>query len=144
MADLSVSGGLSLWFHIRWKATGASGKWSHPGTVAADRTVLPLNSRIRIYGPKSARYANLVALTQSACGDRGDPRRRRPLLELARGRVTAETAFERFDFGRAEAFRPQRFALLFRPCRNQYADGEKIVRLDRAILADGKELRVYH
>ena len=28
---------------------GASGKWSHPGTVAADRRVLPLNSRIRIY-----------------------------------------------------------------------------------------------
>ena len=26
----------------------------------------------------------------------------------------------------------------------QYADGEKIVRLERVILADGKELRVYH
>lgn len=25
----------------------------------------------------------------------------------------------------------------------QYADGEKIVRLERVILADGKELRVY-
>ena len=34
---------------------GASGKWSHPGTVAADRSVLPLNSRIRIYG--AARYS---------------------------------------------------------------------------------------
>ena len=34
---------------------GASGKWSHPGTVAADRTVLPLNSRIRIYG--AGRYS---------------------------------------------------------------------------------------
>jgi len=32
------------------EGTGASGKWSHPGTVAADRDVLPLNSRIRIYG----------------------------------------------------------------------------------------------
>jgi 3D (Asp-Asp-Asp) domain-containing protein len=32
------------------EGTGASGKWSHPGTVAADRTVLPLNSRIRVYG----------------------------------------------------------------------------------------------
>ncbi len=29
---------------------GASGKWSHPGTVAADRHILPLNSRIRVYG----------------------------------------------------------------------------------------------
>jgi 3D (Asp-Asp-Asp) domain-containing protein len=37
------------------EGTGASGKWSHPGTVAADRTVLPLNSRIRIYG--AARYS---------------------------------------------------------------------------------------
>ena len=34
---------------------GASGKWSHPGTVAADRKVLPLNSRIRIYG--AGRYS---------------------------------------------------------------------------------------
>ena len=32
------------------EGTGTSGKWSHPGTVAADRSVLPLNSRIRIYG----------------------------------------------------------------------------------------------
>jgi 3D (Asp-Asp-Asp) domain-containing protein len=32
------------------EGTGASGKWSHPGTVAADRRVLPLNTRIRIYG----------------------------------------------------------------------------------------------
>lgn len=32
------------------EGTGASGKWSHPGTVAADRNVLPLNTRIRIYG----------------------------------------------------------------------------------------------
>ena len=32
------------------EGTGASGKWSHPGTVAADRKVLPLNSRIRIFG----------------------------------------------------------------------------------------------
>jgi len=32
------------------EGTGASGKWSHPGAVAADRKVLPLNSRIRIYG----------------------------------------------------------------------------------------------
>lgn len=29
--------------------------WSHPGTVAADRKVLPLNSRIRIYG--AGRYS---------------------------------------------------------------------------------------
>ena len=28
------------------ESTGASGKWSHPGTVAADRKVLPLNSRV--------------------------------------------------------------------------------------------------
>lgn len=32
------------------EGTGASGKWSHPGTVAADRAILPLNSRIRVYG----------------------------------------------------------------------------------------------
>jgi 3D (Asp-Asp-Asp) domain-containing protein len=32
------------------EGTGASGKWSHPGTVAADRNLLPLNSRIRIFG----------------------------------------------------------------------------------------------
>jgi 3D (Asp-Asp-Asp) domain-containing protein len=32
------------------EGTGAAGKWSHPGTVAADRKVLPLNSRIRVYG----------------------------------------------------------------------------------------------
>ncbi len=32
------------------EGTGASGKWSRPGTVAADRDILPLNSRIRIYG----------------------------------------------------------------------------------------------
>jgi 3D (Asp-Asp-Asp) domain-containing protein len=37
------------------EGTGASGKWSHPGTVAADRDVLPLNSRIRIYG--AGRYS---------------------------------------------------------------------------------------
>jgi 3D (Asp-Asp-Asp) domain-containing protein len=35
--------------------TGASGKWPHPGTAAADRKVLPLNSRIRIYG--AGRYS---------------------------------------------------------------------------------------
>jgi 3D (Asp-Asp-Asp) domain-containing protein len=32
------------------EGTSASGKWSHPGTVAADRNVLPLNSRIRVFG----------------------------------------------------------------------------------------------
>ena len=32
------------------EGTGAAGKWSHPGTVAADRKILPLNSRIRVYG----------------------------------------------------------------------------------------------
>jgi 3D (Asp-Asp-Asp) domain-containing protein len=37
------------------EGTGAAGKWSHPGTVAADRKVLPLNSRIRIYG--AGRYS---------------------------------------------------------------------------------------
>jgi 3D (Asp-Asp-Asp) domain-containing protein len=37
------------------EGTGASGKWSHPGTVAADRNILPLNSRIRIYG--AGRYS---------------------------------------------------------------------------------------
>jgi 3D (Asp-Asp-Asp) domain-containing protein len=37
------------------EGTGASGKWSHPGSVAADRSVLPLNSRIRIYG--AGRYS---------------------------------------------------------------------------------------
>ena len=37
------------------EGTGAAGKWSHPGTVAADRRVLPLNSRIRIYG--AGRYS---------------------------------------------------------------------------------------
>jgi len=37
------------------EGTSASGKWSHPGTVAADRKVLPLNSRIRIYG--AGRYS---------------------------------------------------------------------------------------
>jgi 3D (Asp-Asp-Asp) domain-containing protein len=40
------------------EGTGASGKWPHPGTVAADRKVLPLNSRIRIEraGPYSGEY----------------------------------------------------------------------------------------
>ena len=37
------------------EGTGASGKWSHPGTVAPDRRLLPLNSRIRIYG--AGRYS---------------------------------------------------------------------------------------
>ena len=37
------------------EGTGASGKWSHPGTVAANRTVLPLNTRIRVYG--AGRYS---------------------------------------------------------------------------------------
>ncbi len=37
------------------EGTGSSGKWSHPGTVAADRNILPLNSRIRIYG--AGRYS---------------------------------------------------------------------------------------
>jgi 3D (Asp-Asp-Asp) domain-containing protein len=37
------------------EGTGASGKWSHPGSVAADRKILPLNSRIRIYG--AGRYS---------------------------------------------------------------------------------------
>jgi 3D (Asp-Asp-Asp) domain-containing protein len=37
------------------EGTGASGKWSHPGTVAADRNILPLNSRIRVYG--AGRYS---------------------------------------------------------------------------------------
>ena len=37
------------------EGAGASGKWSHPGSVAADRTVLPLNTRIRIYG--AGRYS---------------------------------------------------------------------------------------
>jgi len=37
------------------EGTGASGKWSHPGSVAADRKVLPLNSRIRVYG--AGRYS---------------------------------------------------------------------------------------
>jgi 3D (Asp-Asp-Asp) domain-containing protein len=37
------------------EGTGASGKWSHPGSVAADRNALPLNSRIRIYG--AGRYS---------------------------------------------------------------------------------------
>ena len=37
------------------EGTGASGKWSHPGTVAADRTVLPLNTHIRIYA--AGRYS---------------------------------------------------------------------------------------
>jgi 3D (Asp-Asp-Asp) domain-containing protein len=37
------------------EGTGAAGKWSHPGTVAADRMVLPLNSRVRVYG--AGRYS---------------------------------------------------------------------------------------
>ena len=37
------------------EGTGAAGKWSHPGTVAADRKILPLNSRIRVYG--AGRYS---------------------------------------------------------------------------------------
>jgi 3D (Asp-Asp-Asp) domain-containing protein len=37
------------------EGTGSSGKWPHPGTVAADRDVLPLNSKIRIY--VDGRYA---------------------------------------------------------------------------------------
>jgi 3D (Asp-Asp-Asp) domain-containing protein len=37
------------------EGVGASGKWSRPGTVAADRKILPLNSRIRIFG--AGRYS---------------------------------------------------------------------------------------
>lgn len=37
------------------EGTGASGKWSHPGTVAVDRDILPLNSRIRVFG--AGRYS---------------------------------------------------------------------------------------
>jgi len=37
------------------EGNGASGKWSHPGSVAADRRVLPLNTRIRVYG--AGRYS---------------------------------------------------------------------------------------
>jgi 3D (Asp-Asp-Asp) domain-containing protein len=37
------------------EGTGASGKWSRPGAVAADRKILPLNSRIRVYG--AGRYS---------------------------------------------------------------------------------------
>lgn len=37
------------------EGTGSSGKWSHPGTVAADRNILPLNTRIRVYG--AGRYS---------------------------------------------------------------------------------------
>jgi len=37
------------------EGTGASGKWSHPGAVAADRAILPLNSRVRVYG--AGRYS---------------------------------------------------------------------------------------
>lgn len=37
------------------EGVGASGKWSHPGTVAADRAILPLNSKIRVYG--AGRYS---------------------------------------------------------------------------------------
>src|ERR1700753_2019460 len=37
------------------EGAGASGKWSHPGAVAADRRILPLNSRIRVYG--AGRYS---------------------------------------------------------------------------------------
>jgi 3D (Asp-Asp-Asp) domain-containing protein len=48
---------------IRWfiataysvENTTTSGKWSKPGTVAADRAVLPLNSRIRVLG--AGRYS---------------------------------------------------------------------------------------
>lgn len=32
------------------EGTGAAGKWSHPGTVAADTQILPLNTRIRVSG----------------------------------------------------------------------------------------------
>ena len=45
------------------EGTGASGKWSHPGTVAADRNVLPLNSRIRIYG--AGRYSGEYTVEDS-------------------------------------------------------------------------------
>ena len=37
------------------EGTGASGKWSHPETVAVDRRILPLNSRTRVYG--AGRYS---------------------------------------------------------------------------------------
>ena len=37
------------------EGVGASGKWSHPGAVAADRKVLPLGTRIRVYG--AGRYS---------------------------------------------------------------------------------------
>lgn len=37
------------------EGVGASGKWSHPGTVAVSRNILPLNSRIRVLG--AGRYS---------------------------------------------------------------------------------------
>ena len=42
------------------EGTGSSGKWSHPGTVAADRNILPLNSRIRVYG--AGRYSGVYTV----------------------------------------------------------------------------------
>ncbi len=42
------------------EGTGASGKWSRPGTVAADRDLLPLNTRIRIYG--AGRYSGVYTV----------------------------------------------------------------------------------
>ncbi len=32
------------------EGNAANGKWTHPGTAAADRRLIPLNSRIRVYG----------------------------------------------------------------------------------------------
>ena len=57
------------------EGTGASGKWSHPGAVAADRKVLPLNTRIRIYGavlqeqskPLMSSSAAIVRTERSCC-----------------------------------------------------------------------------
>jgi 3D (Asp-Asp-Asp) domain-containing protein len=37
------------------EGTGASGKWSHPETVAVDGRILPLNSRTLVYG--AGRYS---------------------------------------------------------------------------------------
>src|SRR5438270_8816966 len=51
------------------EGTGAGGKWSHPGTAAADRRILPLNSRIRVSG--AGRYSGDYTVEDSGASVAG-------------------------------------------------------------------------
>ncbi len=71
------------------EGTGASGKWSHPGTVAADRSVLPLNSRIRIYG--AARYSGDYTVEDTG-GEGGRPSHRHLCAQPGRSKKVRASA----------------------------------------------------